>query len=274
MREITVIFDPERKLILYFTVIVFAILVGPFGTYDAMSFWQRVIFWSLDILGGMAIILPILHVFYASRFVREIPSLPRMIGGIMLGAIPAAAYVTLLFNAIGPKIVIPTPYPLLYLEMVMFSTVLLLTEFIFWPIVFGAGPKAPPPQTTPAPAQPVQQAQPVQPVPPASLPRLIERLPPDLRHAKILSISMQDHYAQIVTDKGEHLLLIRLSDAIDLLDGLAGMQIHRSHWVAQSNAQSLTRNGRRHDLLTTDGRILPVSATRIEALKHMLASTA
>lgn len=265
MREIAVIFDPERKLFLYFGVVALAVGMGPFGTYEAMTFWQRLMFWSLDILGGLAIIVPVVHVFYHSRFAQWLPSFPRLVGGITLGAIPGAGFVTLLYNSIGADIHISTSYPLLLIQMVFFSTLLLLTEYVLWPLVFGSSPQrqsiAEQAVTIPTPTAP-------------ALPRLTQRLPPNMRAGQIISISMQDHYAQVVTSKGEHLLLIRLSDAIDLLDGLPGQQIHRSHWVATNFAESLHRSGRRHDLRLKDGRTLPVSAAHLEAVQAMLEQKA
>ena len=105
---------------------------------------------------------------------------------------------------------------------------------------------------------------------PFSAPRLLSRLPDRLRMAQIISMSMQDHYVEINTTLGSEMLLMRLSDAIDLLDGMSGAQTHRSHWVARDHAQHLTKVARRHELTLSDGRKLPVSNRYLDAVKNLL----
>lgn len=258
MREIAVVFDPERKLFLYFGIALLAIGAGPFGTYEAMTLWERAIFWTLDVLGGMMIIVPVLHVFYFSRLVAFIPSWPRFVLGVALGALPAAAYISVLYGTIGRDLQISTPYPLLFVQVAVFSTVLLITEYVVWPAVFGhskpapVAARAPAPQTTSAP----------EPAPPPV--PLLSRLPARLQDGEIISISMQDHYAEVTTTKGKSLILMRLGDAIDLLEGCSGARIHRSHWVAQQSVAGIERNGRRMEVRLADGRALPIGNTHLK----------
>jgi hypothetical protein len=259
MREISVVFDPERKLVLYFGLLAAVVGVGPFGTYQAMSFWQRLAFWSLDILGGMLIILPIVHVFFHARFARALPDLPRLFAGVTLGSVPAAAYIAWLNRELAGGPEIGEQMPILLIEVPLFTTALLLVEFVLWPRLFGTADPGAGAATSAAPA-----------VPSPSVSRLRERLPAELRDAPVISISMQDHYAQIVTSAGEHLLLIRLGDAIDLLDGTPGAQVHRSHWAAAAYATRLRRDGRRHELLLDDGRALPVSAKYLDDARALV----
>jgi len=264
MREIAVVFDPERKLFLYFGLVFVAVGVGPFGTYDAMGFWQRTMFWTLDVLGGLLLIVPVLHVFYHSRLVAFMPSPLRFFLGVAVGAIPATAYITLLYRTIGDGLEIPASFPLLFAEVTVFSTLLLLTEFILWPMVFGTGERP-----EPKPGNRIDQADPPAPVRPQRI-RLLERLPADLAGGTIISISMQDHYAEVVTTAGKALVLIRLSDAVDLLDGYPGTQIHRSHWVARDFVEKIEKSGRRMEMVLTDGRRLPVGNTFLVSARQQL----
>lgn len=262
MREIDVVFDPERKLFLYFGVALLAIAVGPFGTYEAMDFWQRTVFWSLDILGGMAILVSILHVFYHSRLVAFIPSWPRFVMGVAVGALPTSAYITVLYGTIGVDLHITTPFPLLFVQVTLFSCTLLIVEFVLWPMLFGASdaPPAPPAASPPLPPPSPE---------PQSVP-LLSRLPAELRAAEILSISMQDHYAEVTTTKGAALILMRLADALDLLDGCPGLRIHRSHWVALDAVEGVEKAGRRTEVALSDGRRLPVGTTYLNAVQTAL----
>lgn len=263
MREVAIIFDPERKLFLYFGIAFIAIGVGPFGTYQVMTLWERIIFWSLDIFGALIIILPILHIFYYSRFVDFIPPIIRFVIGVALGSIPAAAYISQLYQAIGSTIELPHSYPILYLEVTIFSSALLLFEFAIWPLIASS--------VTPT-SLPVERKIPTESehFAPIETPEIFLRLPQKLRLAQIISISMEDHYAHVITDAGDHMVLIRLSDAIALLGNIAGAQIHRSHWVSAAHVVQLRKNGRRHDIILSDGRPLPVSAKYLGAAKNLI----
>lgn len=287
MREIAVVFDPERKLFLYSALVFLVTFLGPFGTYEAMDLWERTIFWSLDILGCMVIIVPILHVFYHSRFVRRVPPLPRFVFGIALGALPGAGYITLLYASIGSDLEITTPYPVLFVQVTIFSTVLLQVEYVLWPKLFGshavpvpvaepAGvPGGPVPPAAPGAATAPAKSAPRPEVLPATArprPPLLERLPADHRDAEVLSISMQDHYAEVTTSAGTALTLIRLTDAMELMGEVRGVRLHRSHWVALDAVAGIEKTGRRHEVVLKGGRRLPVGQTYLSAVRDSLGN--
>lgn len=96
-----------------------------------------------------------------------------------------------------------------------------------------------------------------------------KRLPPELGD-EIISISMQDHYAEVTTTLGAHLLLIRLTDAINELNGAAGLQLHRSHYAMKAHLVRLQREGGRLKVILSDGRALPVSARHAEEVRAAL----
>jgi hypothetical protein len=74
----------------------------------------------------------------------------------------------------------------------------------------------------------------------------------------LVRIEAQDHYLNVVTQKGSALILMRLGDAIAELDGL-GLQIHRSHWVAVQGVSKPRRAKGRDVLVMVDGAEVPVS---------------
>lgn len=84
------------------------------------------------------------------------------------------------------------------------------------------------------------------------------RLPLDRRGA-LLRLEAQDHYLKVVTQAGEALILMRLSDAEAELAGFPGLRVHRSHWVAQDAVQSVRRREGRLFLILPDGAEVPVS---------------
>ncbi len=98
-------------------------------------------------------------------------------------------------------------------------------------------------------------------------PRILSRLPIEKR-GELISMSVQDHYVEIVTSKGKHLTLVRLGDAINETEGTDGFQIHRSHWVAHNAIKSVSRQNGKAIVTTKNDGELPVSRTYIRSLKE------
>jgi hypothetical protein len=103
--------------------------------------------------------------------------------------------------------------------------------------------------------------------PTPAAPRFLERLPPRLWGAEVYAVEAEDHYLRLHTSKGSDLILMRLSDAIAELDGLAGARTHRSWWVAKAGVADIRRRDGRPVLLLKDGVEAPVSRTHASALR-------
>ncbi len=88
---------------------------------------------------------------------------------------------------------------------------------------------------------------------------LREKLPLPLRRAPILALSSEDHYLRVHTDRGQALILMSLSQAIDALGEDAGLRIHRSHWVARDAVVDSARKDGRLAVTLANGLILPAS---------------
>lgn len=99
-------------------------------------------------------------------------------------------------------------------------------------------------------------------------PKIVSRLPLNLR-GNLISLSVQDHYVEVTTSNGAGLVHFRLSDAIDDCDGVDGLQIHRSHWVALAGIKSVFRQDGKVVVETIKGNILPVSRTYLPKIKQL-----
>ena len=108
-------------------------------------------------------------------------------------------------------------------------------------------------RAAPAPAKPV---------------RFLERLPPRLRGADLHAIEAEDHYLRLHTSKGQDLILMRLGDAIEELQGLEGAQVHRSWWVARAAIADVRRGDGRAVLTLAGGIEVPVSRTYARLLRE------
>lgn len=99
-------------------------------------------------------------------------------------------------------------------------------------------------------------------------PRFLSRLPPKLSGATLFAVEAEDHYLRLHTSKGQDLILMRLSDAIDELEGIEGARTHRSWWVARAAVTSAERAEGRATLTLADGTEAPVSRSYLKPLRE------
>nr|WP_301270752.1 MULTISPECIES: LytTR family DNA-binding domain-containing protein [unclassified Roseobacter] len=95
---------------------------------------------------------------------------------------------------------------------------------------------------------------------------LLDRLPLEKR-GPLVALSVEDHYVRVRTTKGEEMVLMRLTDAIREVGATAGLQVHRSHWVALDAVRSARREGDRAILTMSHGGDIPVSRSRLADAK-------
>jgi DNA-binding LytR/AlgR family response regulator len=89
----------------------------------------------------------------------------------------------------------------------------------------------------------------------------LARLPMKYRQAELYAVSSEDHYLRVHTSLGQELILLRLSDAIRELTGAAGLQVHRSWWIATPAVCGVSRQAGKTSLVLKDGSQVPVSRT-------------
>ena len=83
----------------------------------------------------------------------------------------------------------------------------------------------------------------------------------------VLFVRAEDHYLEIRTIGSRYYVRGRMSDALQLLNGQAGEQVHRSWWVADRAVAQARRHARDVKLDLTSGETVPVSRSRIEAVR-------
>lgn len=88
-------------------------------------------------------------------------------------------------------------------------------------------------------------------------PGLMAKLPVQMRGA-VIALRAEQHYLRVYTASGECLILFRLSDAVLEL-GAAGLQVHRSHWVAHQAVKGTLGNRAAPRLLLVNDLEVPVS---------------
>jgi hypothetical protein len=87
---------------------------------------------------------------------------------------------------------------------------------------------------------------------------ILRKLGPDAGQ-KLVRMQSADHYVEVHTEKGAKLLLMRLSDATQMLETFDGAQVHRSHWVNYAEIAGVIKRNRKNWLRMSDGAEVPVS---------------
>ena len=100
--------------------------------------------------------------------------------------------------------------------------------------------------------------------------RLPELLPEELG-SDVIFLKSEDHYVQVRTAVGSALIKMRFAEAIAEL-GSAGIQVHRSYWVAFHHMRELTKRDRKLMLRLSGDHLVPISARHRVAVQAVLQS--
>lgn len=245
----------DRKLFVFIGLVAGFSILGPFGTYEVLSFWPRLVFWSLLIASIGAVMHLAISVALTGETLTALPWWLRIGIGSMVAAVPAVGLIIFMTGYFFPAPVSADSFPLLWGQVAFIGAVAGVVEYK-------------------KPGEPAQGENEGEAAPKVPRTRLHDRLKGEEETAEIVSLSMHDHYVEITTKTGKQMVLMRLGDAIAELDGLPGLQVHRSHWVALSHISTLTKQGRKHVISLSDGRELPVSGGNLEAVRAALAPAA
>ncbi|MCV3764778.1 LytTR family DNA-binding domain-containing protein [Rhizobium sp. TRM95796] len=253
--------SPRYWLTVGVVVLVFWI-TGPFGTLAAMGPVKRLAFWLL--LHGAAFTIATVSAALADMALSGIigNKLVRMMIGSALAAAPIGGWIVILQSGLmgdpatleefGRQFAVSLPLCLLFCLLIYLTASGRRAEA---PQAMTPSPFMQPPAQTPA-SSPAQPSASDMPEPPP----LLTRLKPETR-GRLLRLSVQDHYTDVVTSRGRELILLRFSDAIRETGATPGLQVHRSHWVADDVVRRLSRGPNRLTLELTDGSEIPVSRT-------------
>lgn len=213
------------------------VIAGPFGTFEAMSFTERLVFWPSLI--ALSLIL--------SYFVRAVVT----VFASEQTQIYRDGLVIVVFSTLY------TPVPILIASVVdrgREAPVMGVVEAYLMIFIISSGvvivrhvfnlEKNPGPTDT------------------DSRPRFLRRLDGNVLPEQVLRLTVEDHYVEVYLTTGEtQRILIRFADAVDEMDGLPGMCVHRSHWVAAQAIKGIERGGGRDFVVLSDDSRVPVSRT-------------
>lgn len=218
---------------------------GPFGTFEHFNIGQRVLYWGAIVVTTYTVGQSCAAFLFAwlKPWIGE--KWPRVIVAALLTALPVTAVVLAIDSAayfgFSWEQVLPIWFYVTLITLVIFAALVALTDrmdTVSTPIA-APGPAA-----------------------------ILERVPLPQR-GRLLALSVEDHYVDIITDKGKALVLMRLADAMREAGTTEGLQIHRSHWVARDAVARLLRTDGKVLVELTNGMRLPVSRSYLPAVRAL-----
>lgn len=233
-----------------------AALTGPMGSYENCTFEHRLMLWGLWI-GLFAVIGTGVR-----AFVHQVLDLRDFHRGGLLTAVLVACGVAFPVNAMNLLSVLPVrdgPYLNAGLPEIAATAFVLTLAIVahhhFW--LAASFPMAKAVVTEPAGVTAPEAAGP--------LPRIVTRLEPALR-GPLVALSVRDHYVDVQTLAGRGTVLMRLGDAVEEVEPVAGAQVHRSHWVAWDQVTGVERAESKVSLIMAAGPSIPVSRNNRDRL--------
>lgn len=223
--------------------------LAPFGTYR-LGTAERIGYWTGQMVAWLVLSL------LASWAVAQLPALRRRhvrqrhLAAILLATVPMLVVTGLSNRMLQGWHADPADLAELFLSIILIGGGhVLLSERLLAGMTTGLAV----PAATPLPrveidgidATPIETA-------------LLDRLPPHLRD-DVQCLQVEDHYVRVHGPHDSAMVLMRFSDAIRGVQHLAGLQVHRSWWVADRSVAHLRRNGRTAQLILHNGVVVPVS---------------
>jgi hypothetical protein len=226
-------------------------LMGPFGSYRS-PIEVRVPLW----IGNMTMAYLLYSCLWPlGDWLTDQTPLARWAGRLLiifLGAIPLTFMIEFMIRSAAP-VAPDLPFATRYLQVLGIGLItnLLMARFFSAP--------APPPEA----AGEFGNTDEV-----GSRPRILDRLPPSFGD-RLYCLSSEDHYVRAHGEYGSALILMRMRDAVAELDGIPGLRVHRSWWVARDALERVERDGKTR-LILVNGIHAPVARSYEGAVRSLL----
>jgi DNA-binding LytR/AlgR family response regulator len=235
LRELQVFWRSPRFWGTFLAIVLIFAVTGPYGTMESMAAGERLAYWL--ILHAVAWSIAILFSVFADALLRRI--LDRMFWRMMIGSLVAALPIGFAIGLVdyafsGNPASLGGSFVRALFALPLCALFCFLTYLAMHRQIEEATAQA---------------------APSASI---LDRLKPQNRGA-LLRLSVQDHYTEVVTSRGRELVLLRFSDALRETGGTPGLQVHRSHWVADAHVEAIKRDNGKILILARDGTQIPVS---------------
>jgi DNA-binding LytR/AlgR family response regulator len=243
LRELRKVFTNKIVIISYLTLTALSIITGPFNTYQQISLVFRIPYWA-GVIAFCFIAAILVHHFLEKMSQNNMKQkiFSQVIKALLI-AITIAIFLFILNSLLWGDIDTLPDFDSYLMLTIPISLVLTIMRSFFTSFLETKTTK-----------QKIA---------------LLRRLPAHLG-SNILYLSVQDHYVEVITNKGSHLILMRFSDAIAELKGLEGIQIHRSFWVSLEAVETVKKLKGKTILRMSNKKELPISRTYLADVKKTL----
>ena len=230
-------------------------LMGPFGTFPSITSEKRFLFWASVI--GLSIVLVSILRKMLDHFLSE--ETHPMVHDAIVAPVFTLLYTPPLYFITDSVARGQQPFNMIQQGLIVLavSLSLIAAREIFMKTIHGTRRNlAPVEDKAASTANKAEDA--------SSRPMIYQRLPGDVV-GDLMAISGSDHTVRVLTDCGSTSIRLRFSDALREVEGVSGLRVHRSHWVADAAATHVRRDGYRHFVVLWSGDELPVSRTYADA---------
>ena len=221
------------------------ILIGPFGTIDTLSFWPRAGYWTFSMAGSWLIGLTFVAISLGIFRNTRLHSLFQVALGALLSGPLVALWNWFVIRGSFPEFAAQISLgSMMSIAMPMTLIFSFIAYFVIRPEIIDSD------QAQPTPAE-----------------SLIQSRLPHAKRGDVKYLSMQDHYVNVVTVRGNELVLMRMADAVSDLSGHDGMQVHRSHWVGRKFISDVKSRSGQYAIVMDDGTEVPVSRSFLKKVR-------
>ena len=235
-------------------------LAGPFGSYPAYPTITRYAFWLGMTMAGVVCAIGAESMLPLARLRAGVV---RMGAVAVLSALPMTFVVAWTMSVVQPgRSFAPQQLPVLFACVAVVQLLIVYAMTMTTPKDDSVDEH----DRTSALSEPI--AVPI----PVSFPSaLLSKLPAAIGN-DIIAIETEDHYLRVHTVQGTALILMRMADAVALLDPQLGAQVHRRWWVAQAAVARVQMEGQKHSLCLINNAVVPVGRTFSAAIKARFAN--
>jgi len=231
---------------------VFLGVIGPFGSFYGGPIELRIAYWVANLWIGFTVFAMVTRLSLHAAVRLDVPIWFALAIGVAIGSVPAGLSIAWFSSWFWPGNHghMSSPFAwygqtLAIAEPCAFGYYFLADRGWRKAVDFAAAPEA--------------SAN-------ANKTSFLDRLPTRLGRS-LLCLQMEDHYVRAHTAVGSDLILISLRQAIAELDGVEGIQVHRSWWVARSAVAASRVDVRNYVLQLSNGLDVPVSRASVAKLR-------
>jgi DNA-binding LytR/AlgR family response regulator len=253
------ILQSRRLWLTFLAVLAIFIVTGPFGTSETMSFADRLLYWTIIQAGAWTIAL----VFSITANTILAGSIESLLARMMIGSLTAALPIGLLLTITNAVFSGKEMGFVSFLKSSLSALPLCAIFCLLSYLTAGQSLETAVDAVADANGDANREVKSTAP--------LLERLPPQKR-GELLRLSVQDHYTEVVTTRGRQLVLLRFADAMKEIGQTEGLQVHRSHWIADADVVSWRKQAGRLHVVTRDGSEIPVSRSHNTAVQARFAA--